>query len=130
MLKAYVTDVEYANEGAADTSGMSSVAVHRALALASLKIDGLTFNRIGSIDRLTPFQRELVKIAVILQTDYAIQNGTADDYKGDLSSFSSVDISMSYQKAAGGLSSILKEHGVSPEAYSVLLQTGLLNRRV
>jgi hypothetical protein len=93
------------------------------LELASSKIDELTFNRIQAIGitNLTAFQQNRIKEATLLQAQYY------NDYGADPGAISSFNIS--------GLSMSLNSNssvpsGVSPAAYSLLKQTGLMNRVV
>jgi len=93
------------------------------LDMASNKIDELTFNRIIEIgfDNLTDFQKSKIESATILQAQYY------EDYGQDaemLGGFSLPGISMSLKDGANTPS------GVSPAAYGLLKQTGLMSRRI
>jgi hypothetical protein len=89
------------------------------LDLASSKIDELTFNRIVAtgLAKLTTFQQVKIQKATILQAQYYDDYGTDP---GALSGFSVSGLSMSL----GGNSSV--PSGVSPGAYMLLKQTGLM----
>lgn len=93
------------------------------LELASSKIDELTFNRIVAVgvDSLTTFQKAKIEKATLLQAQYY------DDYGTDteaISGFNISGLSMSFN-GGGSIPS-----GVSPGAYMLLKQTGLMNRVV
>lgn len=89
------------------------------LDLASSKIDELTFNRIVAtgLVKLTTFQQDKIQKATILQAQYYDDYGTDP---GALGGFSVSGLSMSL----GGNSSV--PSGVSPGAYMLLKQTGLM----
>ncbi|MDF2906836.1 MAG: hypothetical protein K0R34_2157 [Herbinix sp.] len=93
------------------------------LDLASSKIDELTYNRIQAVgfDNLTAFQKDKIQKATLQQAQYYDDYGTDP---GALSGFSVSGLSMSL----GGNSSV--PSGVSPGAYMLLKQTGLMNRAV
>lgn len=93
------------------------------LELASSKVDELTFNRIVAkgIDNLTEFQKEKIQKATLLQAQYYEDYGTDAEA---LSGFSVSGLSMSL----AGNSSV--PSGVSPGAYMLLKQTGLMSRAV
>lgn len=93
------------------------------LELASSKIDELTFNRIVAkgIDNLTPFQKEKIQKATLLQAQHYEDYGT--DAEG-LGGFSVHGLSMSFNGTGS------TPTGVSPGAYMLLKQTGLMCRVV
>jgi hypothetical protein len=93
------------------------------LDLASSKIDELTFNRIPArgFDNLASFQKDKIQKATLLQAQYYDDYGTDP---GALSGFSVSGLSMSLS----GNSSV--PSGVSPSAFMLLKQTGLMNRVV
>lgn len=93
------------------------------LELASSKIDELTFNRIVAkgFDNLTPFQRDKIEKATVLQAKYYEDYGT--DVEG-LGGFTVSGLSMSFNSSSN------TPIGVSPGAYMLLKQTGLMSRVV
>lgn len=93
------------------------------LELASSKVDELTFNRIqaAGIANLTAFQQGKIIAATLLQAQYYDDYGTDP---GTLGSFSVSGLSMSLN----GNSNV--PSGVSPGAYMLLKQTGLMSRVV
>lgn len=93
------------------------------LELASSKIDELTFNRIVAkgIDNLTPFQKDKIQRATLLQAQYYEDYGT--DVEG-LGGFTVPGLSMSFNSGSS------TPTGVSPGAYMLLKQTGLMSRVV
>ncbi len=95
------------------------------LELASSKIDELTFNRIVArgFANLTAFQKDKIEKATLLQAQYYEDYGTDP---GALSGFSVPGLSLSFGQGTG--ESV--PAGVSPAAYSLLRQTGLMVRTV
>ena len=95
------------------------------LELASSKIDELTFNRIVArgFANLTPFQKDKVEKATLLQAQYYEDYGPDP---GALSGFSVPGLSLSFGQGTGET----VPAGVSPTAYSLLKQTGLMVRTV
>jgi hypothetical protein len=93
------------------------------LDLASSKIDELTYNRIvaAGFNNLTTFQKDKIQKATLLQAQYYDDYGTDP---GALSGFSVSGLSMNL----GGNSTV--PSGVSPGAFMLLKQTGLMNRVV
>lgn len=92
---------------------------------AERHIDSLTFNRIKGLgfDRLTDFQRELVKQSVVDQADFKHQYGIY--LENPLSSYAINGVSMTWDT-----SKVLQVRGVYTTAsiYGVLRQTGLTYR--
>ncbi len=95
------------------------------LELASSKIDELTFNRIiaRGFTNLTAFQQDMIEKATLLQAQYYEDCGTDP---GALSGFSVPGLSLSFGQSNGST----VPAGVSPAAYSLLKQTGLMVRTV
>ena len=104
-----------------DISDSASVEL---LELASSKIDELTFNRINQIgfDNLTEFQKNKISRATQLQAEYYEEYGTEESF---INSFgiSGMNISLDTKNSQA-------PNGVSAAAYSLLKQTGLMNRMV
>jgi len=93
------------------------------LDLASSKIDELTYNRIPArgFENLTTFQQDKIQKATLQQAQYYDDYGTDP---GVLSGFSVSGLSMSL---AGNSET---PQGVSPGAFMLLKQTGLMCRVV
>lgn len=93
-----------------------------ALKDAERDIDSLTFNRIKGLgfDRLTEFQRGLVKQAVVDQADFKHQYGPY--LENPLASYSVNGVSMAWDN-----SKVLNKAGVftTSSIYGMLRQTGL-----
>ena len=104
--------------------------LNRLLQFATLKVDGLTMNRIVDFNELTPFQQEMVSLAVCVQTDYTLANGDADNVENNIASYTSLDISVSLNTNQSQFKQMLSEHGISMEAHDILVQTGLMWRGV
>lgn len=121
----YVTTQEY--EVLSSAHAVTEEELESALKAAERDVDGLTFCRIHryGIDRLTEFQRQNVKQAVVDQADFRAQYGELLD--NPLASYSVNGVSMSWDK-----SKILRVSDVdtSPVIYSLLQQTGLTYRGV
>ena len=109
--------------------GMTEDELNRLLQLATLKIDNLTFGRIEDLSILSDFQSEHVVMAVLYQTMYDINHGLIDSFEGDIASYTSLDISVSYLPRSALLLA-LREQGISVEAYQFLEPTGLMVRRI
>lgn len=88
-------------------------------------INALTFNRISNFDKLTEFQKRLVKRATGLQIKFIGDNVEMLDSIVDSYSIGGVSVSFDKNK-------VLFINGtiVSKEVYSTLLQTGLCFRGV
>lgn len=93
------------------------------LALAEIKIDELTFNRIKGVgfNRLTPFQQDCIRKATCYQAQYIGENGYDES---EIASYSVGDISLS----VSGETSQSQRLSVNPVAYSLLKQSGLMTR--
>ena len=129
MLKQYVS-ADYFRDTYGGVFDGTDAQLDRELKFASLKIDGLTFNRIVDFNRLTEFQQDIVKLAVCFQADYGILNGNADSAENGISGYTSLDISVSLNTNKGRLKQALDEFGISTEAYNALIQTGLMRRGI
>lgn len=108
-----------------DSYATSDTLDQELLELASSKIDELTFNRIQAIGftNLTTFQQEKIEKATLLQAKYYEDYGTDAEALGG---FSVSGLSMSFN----GNKSSSTPSGVSPGAYMLLKQTGLMSRVV
>lgn len=102
----------------------SEKTVSQSLALATVKVDEMTFGRIRRIgfDNLTEHQKEKVSEAVCVQAEYMSEEGFSDGAKID--SYSVLDISVSVSSSK----SESEKLGLSPLALSLLRQSGLLER--
>lgn len=87
-------------------------------------IDSMTFNRI-KFENLTEFQQEIIREAVCIQADFEYEN--RDILNMYLKSYSINGVSLS-----ADTEKIIKVNGVctSDEVYSLLMQTGLMCRRL
>jgi len=99
--------------------------LEKALEDAQRDIDALAFGRIRAIGlgALTPFQRGLVKRAVVLQADFRAQYGDLLD--NPLASYAINGVSMSWDSAKIRSVAGVYTHG---DVYSLLRQTGLACR--
>ena len=98
--------------------------ISKHIALAQVKIDELTFGRIRKIgfENLTDFQKEMVRDAVCVQAEYVCENGYGDN--SEVQSYSVLDISVSVSESKSESGRL----GVSPLAFSLLKQSGLMER--
>lgn len=90
---------------------------------ASDAVDALTFSRIVAVgwDKLTDFQRDLVRRACCLQADFLRENG--DAVESALSSYSINGVSIQFGNVA--LYKVVGGVAIENQAYSLLLRTGL-----
>ena len=120
LLHAVLSDEDFRAMGSAKDC-------ERMLHLASRKIDEATFNRIRGIgfERLTPFQKECVREACCYQAFKISQDGAegADD---NVQSYSVGDISITAKQSE----TAAKRQGLSELAYSMLEQSGLMQRGI
>ena len=120
MYTPYVSATEYAELG---YSGIPADQLNKHLTEASRNIDTLTFNRIVKIgfDKLTDFQKELVKEVCCKQAEFLYNN--ADAINSILSAYSINGVSMQF----GTGFNVVVEGGVPTQStvYSLLEQTGL-----
>jgi hypothetical protein len=99
------------------------------LTAASLRIDGLTLNRViaKGFENLTGFQQELIRRACCYQADYIVANG-AENENGGISGYSVLDITVSVDQRTPRAAA--ERENVSTMAYMLLEQTGLLWKAV
>lgn len=113
---------------------IGAVRLGAVLEAASRDVDGLVFNRIGAardgdavgFDALTPFQRELVKLAVCLHAAFRAEYGEWLD--SPLESYGINGVSMGFGSGgSGGAGGVVERGGVktSPRVLALLRQTGL-----
>lgn len=99
-----------------------------ALVKSSRQIDSLTFNRIRAIgyDRLTSFQKEIIKEVVCLHAAFLIDHN--DYLEMTLNSYSINGVSISLTSS----DNIIRQNGVTmfTSVYETLKQTGLTQRTV
>jgi hypothetical protein len=132
-MNQYLTIAEYRTRGGKVPADVSDDELNLLIQLASVKVDRLTFGRIrgGDLNRITPYQADLVQQATVFQTDYLydvdVTAGGLDT--GGLASWSVTDISMSYDTNSGS-SQWLRENNISPMANELLSQSGLTWRGV
>lgn len=95
---------------------------------AALEIYTATFCR-AKEDKVTPYQREMIKLAICAQADYnASTIDTADAGLEGVTAYSIGDVSISFD--ANAESSNSSQSGICKKARKYLLPTGLLNRCV
>lgn len=119
--EAYVTEADY--DKIHPDSEIPEDELSGRLRQASRHIDSLTFNRI--VDRgfsnLTPFQQEIIREVVCLQTDFEYEN--KDEINTVLSSYSINGVSAQF----GSSWNVYVDKGVAirRDVYALLCQTGL-----
>lgn len=90
-------------------------------------IDSMTFNRIKGkgFENLTEFQQKIIKESVCMQADFEYEN--KDILNSYLKSYSINGVSLT-----ADTDKIQKINGIytSDEVYSLLMQTGLMHRRL
>lgn len=123
MYAAYATAADYAAVG---SGTIPDDELDRRLRTSSRHIDSLTFNRIvgQGFDRLTDFQKDLVKEAVCLQADFEYEN--ADEIDTVLSSYSINGVSAQFGEGWN----VMVQNGIAmrKDTYELLKQTGLTCR--
>lgn len=119
MLESYATKAEYEAKYGQDAKAEEKIFA------ASRHIDTLTFNRIGTIDALTPFQKAIVKHVCIDLTHFESEN--ADMIESLLSSYTVNGVSMGFQTGPGV--AVIGGIAIPRQLYSMLMQTGLCCRR-
>lgn len=123
MYAAYATAADYADLG---SGAIPDDELDRRLITSSRHIDSLTFNRIvgQGFDRLTVFQKDLVKEAVCLQADFEYEN--ADEIDTMLSSYSINGVSAQFGEGWN----VMVQNGIATrkDTYELLKQTGLTCR--
>lgn len=101
--------------------------LERALDLASIHIDSLTYNRIvaAGIENLTEFQRTMISKVCCMQAEFEYDN--ADIIQSILKSYSINGVSMEF----GESWNVKVKSGVAirKDLYDMLCQTGLCDRR-
>lgn len=124
MLPVYVTRQEY--EAA---RGEWSASADKSLYQASRHIDSLTFNRIVAkgFDNLTPFQKEIIKEATLLQADFETEN--EDLINSVVSSYAINGVSVGLTQSDSNASVV---NGVVTlrSIHSLLSQSGLCCRKI
>ena len=100
--------------------------IERALQIASLHIDSLTYNRIvgRGFSSRTQFQRDIIQDVVCQQADFETEN--ADEINSILSSYSINGVSAQF----GSSWNVFTDKGVAMkrDLYALLCQTGLCCR--
>ncbi len=107
-------------------SELSGDNLDRYLWQASRHIDSLTYNRIvgRGFDRLTEFQREIIRQVVCQQADFEYEN--ADEISTAISSYSINGVSAQF----GSSWNVFTSYGIAMrrDTYALLCQTGLCCR--
>lgn len=100
----------------------------KALDMASMHIDSLTYNRIvgRGFFNLTPFQQDIVRKVCCMQADFEHEN--SDLIESVLKSYAINGVSMSF----GDSWNVKAENGVAMrrDIYALLCQSGLCTRRL
>ena len=122
MYTPYVSAEEYATMG---HNAVPTASLTEYLIKASRNVDTLTFNRIvGHWDKLTDFQKEIIKEVVCQQADFLYDN--KDAIASILDSYSINGVSMHF----GTGFNVVIESGlpIQSTTYALLEQTGLCCR--
>ena len=94
---------------------------------AKLKVDALTFNRIsqgGGFDALSEFRQQCIRDAMCYIIDFIAENGFTEG--GAVKSYSVLDISVTEGDTGGSAAQM----GIPPQARNLLMQSGLMCRRI
>ena len=98
---------------------------------ASRQVNHACYYRISSLEALTDFQAQQVKLATCAQANYDGTYGELAGYLDVVGGYSIGDVSVSGGgKGGAGSGSMASAYGLCEEAYQLLLPTGLLDRRV
>ena len=116
----YLTFEEYSQMGGSTIPQEEFEKVARTI---TRKVDTLTYNRIRKItfDKLTDFQKEVIKEAMIYLCDFEYDND--DIINGAVSSYAINGVSVAFGKSQGGI--VVNGTAVSRNGYDLLKQTGL-----
>lgn len=102
--------------------------VKKAIELASMHIDSLTYNRIvgRGFSNLTPFQQNIIKKVCCMQAEFETEN--EEMINSVLKSYAINGTSMSF----GESWNVQVENGIAMrrDVYALLCQTGLCTRRI
>ena len=120
-------DVKYYRKVFKGTFGGKVAELRRLLRVASVKVDELTFGRIGraGFDGLTQFQQECIREAVCHQADYYARNGIENG--GAIRSYRALDVSVWYDRLGN---SRAEAEGFSQMGFVWLERSGLMARGV
>lgn len=123
-MNPYVTTEEYSLQ----YELIPGESLGKALIKATRHIDTLTFNRIRGmgIDRLTSFQKEIVKEVCCELADFEYEN--AELIESVLSSYSINGVSMNFGDSWNV--KVIKGVAIPTELYETLKQSGLCTRRL
>ncbi len=103
--------------------------LEKALADASRAIDNATMYRIGELDDWPAFTQAQVKLATCAQADHAYKYGELESVSSAIGGYSIGDVSVA-GKADSGKSALEQHYKVCEGAISLLMPTGLLDRRL
>ena len=103
--------------------------LEKALADASRAIDNATMYRIGELDDWPAFTQAQVKLATCAQADHAYKYGELESVLSAIDGYSIGDVSVA-GKADSGKSALEQHYKVCESAISLLMPTGLLDRRL
>lgn len=98
MNQSYITKAEYEKFWNMSFTDEEVNDFKKNLILAKEKIDSVTHNRIVAVgfEKLTDFQKEKIKLAMLYQIQYIEENGAEPS---DLNNYSVLDISISVDKS-------------------------------
>ena len=116
-------DAEYYYSNGFGDAAESPYDVDKILKQAEIKVDKATFNRIKGVGfaSLSPFQQDRIKQVVCYQANHIIENGYDDS---SLKSYSVLNVSVTVADSKEN------RQGLCQEAYDLLIQTGLMSRRL
>lgn len=100
------------------------------IAKASRLIDKATSYQIGDLIEWPEFTQRQVKLAECAQAEFTHQYGEMDEFLNSVGSYSIGDVSVSAGKANETRPQLVKHYGICDEAISLLMPTGLLDRRL
>ena len=101
----------------------------KALNDASRAVDYAVMHRIGNLEDWPVFTQKQVKLAVCTQADHTYKRGDAGESLSAISGYSIGDVSVT-MKADEGKSALEQHYKVCESAISLLMPTGLLDRRL
>lgn len=104
-------------------------ALDKALNDASRAVDYAAMYRIGNLEDWPAFTQKQVKLAVCAQADHAYKYGELESVSSAIDGYSIGDVSVA-GKADSGKSALEQHYKVCEGAISLLMPTGLMDRRL
>lgn len=128
-MKQYVSAEEYRALGGRIPADTEDDVLDGWLRLASVKVDKMALWRIGELEKLAAWRRELVQLATVAQADCLYEADAGGGLGEGISGYSVADVSVSFGggSAAAGWR---REHNLSPAALDYLDAAGLTWRGV